>query len=199
MAGKKGMKPNPASYPRPAKTAEAKRAQLAGTAKQAQANSTLWRSTGVGGNPGGKTVREKGQQRGRLIAERIRVLADEVIGEGGNKTTRLDALLRRLFAEAIGGKISAAELLLDRGYGRVPATVELDIQSEVRQIVMQSGVPLSVLKDDPYMRMLLEAADSEDLFVEGEVRLLEDAIGNRPQDVQAVVGQDTDGTDSAED
>lgn len=53
-------------------------------------------------------------------------LMAEVLGEEKEGIVAAVAILKKLRAQAIGGNVKAAEVLLDRGYGKATAKVTLD-------------------------------------------------------------------------
>ena len=69
---------------------------------------------GVSGNPNG---------RPKKLPELDKLLAD-VLGEEKDGVTAAEAILKKLRAMAAAGNIRAAELLLDRGYGKAKQTIE---------------------------------------------------------------------------
>lgn len=107
---------------------------------------------------------------GATISELVRDIGNEIVDEERG-WSRIDAVLRRLYLDAMQGKTTAAEILLERGWGKVPTAIDLDITKEVRHVVMQSGVDVKILQEDPVMRVLLESAG---ITVEGEWRNVND-------------------------
>lgn len=69
---------------------------------------------GQSGNPAG---------RPKKLPELDKLLAD-VLGEEKDGVTAAEAILKKLRAMAAAGNIRAAELLLDRGYGKAKQTIE---------------------------------------------------------------------------
>ena len=69
---------------------------------------------GQSGNPSG---------RPKKLPELDKLLAD-VLGEEKDGITAAEAILKKLRAMAAAGNIRAAELLLDRGYGKAKQTIE---------------------------------------------------------------------------
>ena len=72
---------------------------------------------GVTGNPNG---------RPKKLPELDKLLAD-VLGEEKDGVTAADAILRKLRAMAASGNIRAAEILLDRAYGKAKQPVDMNI------------------------------------------------------------------------
>jgi len=76
---------------------------------------------GKSGNPNG---------RPKKLPEIDKLLAD-VLGEEKDGVTAADAILRKLRAMAASGNIRAAEILLDRAYGKAKQSVDLNEKSEI--------------------------------------------------------------------
>jgi hypothetical protein len=74
---------------------------------------------GQSGNPNG---------RPKKLPEIDKLLAD-VLGEEKDGVTAADAILRKLRAMAAQGNIRAAEILLDRAYGKAKQPVDMNITS----------------------------------------------------------------------
>ena len=72
--------------------------------------------------PKGKSGNPKG--RPKKLPEIDKLLAD-VLGEEKDGLTAADAILRKLRAMAAAGNIRAAEILLDRAYGKARQTMDL--------------------------------------------------------------------------
>lgn len=66
---------------------------------------------GQSGNPKGRPP------LGLSAAEKFRAIGEEVV-DAERGWTRLDLVIRRLYADAAGGKHGAAAILLDRGWGK---------------------------------------------------------------------------------
>ena len=84
---------------------------------------------GKSGNPNGR------RPLAVTLAQHVRDIGSEVI-DAATGWTRLDAMIRRLFADAMGGKTQAAEIILERGWGKVMQPVEVDWRVEA----VQAGV-----------------------------------------------------------
>ena len=69
---------------------------------------------GQSGNPNG---------RPKKLPELDKLLAD-VLGEEKDGVTAAEAILKKLRAMAAAGNIRAAELLLDRGYGKAKQSID---------------------------------------------------------------------------
>lgn len=74
--------------------------------------------------PKGKSGNPKG--RPKKLPELDKLLAD-VLGEEKDGVTAADAILRKLRAMAASGNIRAAEILLDRAYGKAKQPVDMNI------------------------------------------------------------------------
>lgn len=75
---------------------------------------------GVSGNPKGRPTK---------LPALDKLLAD-VLGEEKDGVTAADAILRKLRAMAAAGNIRAAEILLDRAYGKSKQTMDLTSAGE---------------------------------------------------------------------
>jgi hypothetical protein len=105
----------------------------------------------------GQKRRFKPMTQKRLLARLIQDVGDEVV-DPKLGWSRLEALVRRLYNDAIAGHVSSAELLLNRGWGKVPTPVEIDVSGEVRQLVLQAGVSWDQIAKDPVLKSLLESS-----------------------------------------
>ena len=106
----------------------------------------------------------------RVLANMIRDIGEEVI-DPKLGWTRVEALIRRLYNEAMAGKIQAAELLLDRGWGKIPTPVDVDISGEVRKLTINAGISWDVISSDPLLKQLIELSGvtpDEAVLLEGE-------------------------------
>jgi hypothetical protein len=77
--------------------------------------------------PKGKSGNPKG--RPKKLPELDKLLAD-VLGEEKDGVTAADAILRKLRAMAAQGNIRAAEILLDRAYGKAKQAVDVTSKDE---------------------------------------------------------------------
>jgi hypothetical protein len=98
------------------------------------------------------------------LAEHIRTIGEEEI-EGIDPKTgevikwrRIDAVVRRVYADALGGKSAAQELIFERGWGKVPTPVQIDLKTEVIQIIQQTGLSLQEAAKDPILGAIAESA-----------------------------------------
>jgi alanine-alpha-ketoisovalerate/valine-pyruvate aminotransferase len=73
-----------------------------------------------------KTGGNNGGGRPPKLPEIDKLLAD-VLGEEKDGVTAADAILRKLRAMAAAGNIRAAEILLDRAYGKAKQPVDMNI------------------------------------------------------------------------
>jgi hypothetical protein len=71
---------------------------------------------GQSGNPNG---------RPKKLPE-IDILLADILGDEQNGISAAEAILMKMRAKATGGDIRAAELLLDRAYGKVPTKLATD-------------------------------------------------------------------------
>jgi len=83
------------------------------------------------GNPGGPGRPKKLPKLDELMAE--------VLGEEKDGITAAQAILSALRAKASKGDVKAAQLLLDRGYGKAKETIEQNITVAKPIIIDWSG------------------------------------------------------------
>lgn len=79
---------------------------------------------GESGNPNG---------RPKKLPELDKLLAD-VLGEEKDGTTAAEAILKALRAKATKGDIRAAEVLLERAYGKAKQNIDINANMNVTQI-----------------------------------------------------------------
>lgn len=91
-----------------------------------------------------KTGGNNGGGRPKKLPE-LDVLLAEVLGEEKDGVTAADAILRKLRAMAAAGNIRAAEILLDRAYGKAKQAIEHTGDVERMVTVVVNRPP----KDDP--------------------------------------------------
>jgi len=92
-----------------------------------------------------------------VLQELIQQIGSEVI-DPVKGWSRIQVVVRKLYLEAASGKISAMELLFNRGWGRVPMPVKMSIQAELHQALESSGLSLEEAQDDPLLRFLLSSS-----------------------------------------
>lgn len=73
--------------------------------------------------------------------------------------TRIEAVVRKVYAEAMHGKINAMELLFNRGWGRVAMPVKINIQAELSRALEESGLTNEEAQHDPLLKFLLGSGD----------------------------------------
>ncbi len=112
-------------------------------------NSRKTAATGTRPNPiPGNKPFKKGQSgnpkgRPRKLPELDTILAD-VLGEETGGVSAAEAILKKLMQLARRGNIRAAELLLDRGYGKATQRVEGKVDHTVSKVLLPR-----CLQDDP--------------------------------------------------
>lgn len=84
----------------------------------------MWEK-GKSGNPGG---------RPKKIPEIQRLLAS-VMGDEQQGITAAERILKSILARALDGDVRAAELLLDRAYGKVKTNIELNDEGLIIRVV----------------------------------------------------------------
>jgi hypothetical protein len=82
---------------------------------------------GTSGNPNG---------RPKKLPELDKLLAD-VLGEEKDGISAAEVILKKLRAMAAAGNLRAAEILLDRGYGKPRQTVDMTKADETLHITME--------------------------------------------------------------
>ena len=105
------------------------------------------------GNPGGPGRKPLAV----TIGQHVRDIGDEVIDER-TQWTRIDAVIRRLYADAISGKHQHAEIILERGWGKVPQPVQLDVTEELRRLMQEANLTPTDIATDPALSMLFGMA-----------------------------------------
>ena len=90
---------------------------------------------GESGNPNG---------RPKKLPQLDKLLAD-VLGEEKDGITAAEAILKALRAKATKGDIRAAELLLERGYGKSKQVIDMSVSDGIKQIII---TPASQKKND---------------------------------------------------
>ena len=103
----------------------------------------------------------------RVLSELIQAIGSEVV-DPATGWTRIAAVIRKLYIDAVSGKTPAAALLFERGWGKVPQPVSVDLQAEVTHIVLsalQAGVSPEEVLADP---VLAKMAEDSGLVVDGK-------------------------------
>jgi hypothetical protein len=83
---------------------------------------------GESGNPNG---------RPRKLPELSKLMAD-ILGDEKNGLTTAERILKAIEAKALKGDIKAAEMLLDRGYGKPKQTQETNITSSDPLVIIRT-------------------------------------------------------------
>ena len=92
----------------------------------------------------------------KVLADLIRQLGEEVI-DPTTGWTRVVSVIKRLYLNAMAGDTRAAALLFERGWGKVPAPVQMNVRAELIHVITESGLTLTEAWQDPTLRDLLEA------------------------------------------
>jgi len=103
----------------------------------------------------------------RVLSELIQAIGNEIV-DPQTGWTRIAAVIRKLYIDAVSGKTPAAALLFERGWGKVPQPVSVDLQAEVTHIVLsalQAGVSPEEVLADP---VLAKMAEDSGLVVDGK-------------------------------
>lgn len=92
----------------------------------------------------------------KQLSEIIRAIGHEQV-DPDLGWTRVAAVVRRMYTEAMGGKVDAAKLLFERGWGLMPKPVQLSVRAEIVQKVQEAGLTLAQAWQDPLLRELMES------------------------------------------
>lgn len=143
-------------------------------------------------------IRKQGLVRAtpkRVLSKMIQDIGEEVV-DPKLGWTRVEAVIRRLFNEAMAGKIQAAEVLLDRGWGKVPTPIDIDITGEVRKVVVGAGLSWDDISSDPILRTLVETSGLH----EDELKMLNAGESDgEPRVIDATYTESQSRVDSTED
>lgn len=91
----------------------------------------------------------------RALAQMVREIGEEVLDEVTGMT-RIQALIRTIYADGIAGKTDAAKVILERGWGKVPTPVKIDLRSEIEALLEEAGLTLTEASADPVLGQVLE-------------------------------------------
>jgi hypothetical protein len=75
--------------------------------------------------------------RPRKLPELSKIMAD-ILGDEKNGLTTAERILKAIEAKALKGDIKAAEMLLDRGYGKPKQTQETNITSSDPLVIIRT-------------------------------------------------------------
>jgi len=89
------------------------------------------------------------------IAAMIREIGNEPV-EGSPGWTRIEAVIRSTFIDAMSGNNGARELLLERGWGKVPTPVEVDIRNSFLTVSRDMGLTRDDIESDPVLATLAQ-------------------------------------------
>ncbi len=92
---------------------------------------------GQSGNPKGRP-----KKMPELEALLVKVLAEEKEG-----ITAMEAIIRRLRSQAAAGNVKAAEILMDRSYGKVKQKIEVEDTTTVIEVKAKKP-PVGYKKED---------------------------------------------------
>lgn len=125
----------------------------------------------------------KPQANASALGRLVREIGDEVI-DRDTGWTRIEAVIRRIYQDALSGKAAQQELLLERGWGKVPASLDVDLRTEVSAMLSDSGLTPELAAQDPIMLALMQSAGYQ----------FEDVYGNR--NAKEPISKNEDGVDS---
>lgn len=77
---------------------------------------------------------ESGNPKGRPKLPDLKEALQNILGETKDGKTALDAIFMALRAKAAKGDVRAAELLMDRAYGKSKQTIDMNASVEVKDI-----------------------------------------------------------------
>ena len=153
-------------------------------------------------NPGNPAALVKARaavaERGKRdsYAARLNRQLQDVIQEIGNEVvepvqgwTRLILIIRRLYSDASLGKTAAAELLFERGWGRVPQPVNLDMQAELLGIIVGSGLTMAEAAADPVLGQLIEGHAVDIQSRPADTSLAQEPVGTGAPESRADSGR----------
>lgn len=101
-----------------------------------------------------KRMQRANQDLQRLIQDIGQEVVDPKTG-----WTRIVAVIRRLYAEAMLGRVPAISLLLERGWGKSVVPIQVDVRTELRRIVTESHLTPEDIESDPILRELFETVE----------------------------------------
>ena len=92
--------------------------------------------------PGSKQF-EKGHAGGpgRPKLPDLKEMMEKVLGEEKDGVTALELIMKQIRAKAAKGDIRAAEMLLDRGYGKPKQSLDVGINENISQIKIEIQSP----------------------------------------------------------
>lgn len=93
-----------------------------------------------------------------MLSALIREVGDEVVEGSGKYWTRIEAAVRSQYAKALQGDTAAFKELTERGWGKVPTPVEIDVTTRIQQLTLEARFDYSEIMKDPILRELLEAS-----------------------------------------
>ncbi len=88
------------------------------------------------------------------LADAVRRVGGEAAGDE-DEQTRLEQLVRALFAQAANGKIQAAALLLERGWGKPPPALDLNLREQLLKRAKELEIDWPT---DPVLAAIFDAA-----------------------------------------
>lgn len=108
------------------------------------------------GNPGNNphVLGKRKLKLAKQLSDLIREIGDEVI-DPQKGWTRLEAVVRRVYSDALSGKAAQQALLFERGWGKVPTPVQLDMRTEVLNLMDSTGLTADELSQDPILKEIM--------------------------------------------
>lgn len=164
-----GKKPGVRGPARSAKEKAESRVIVVKETLPAKLNTSGLRRGNPGNNPHIPSARKL--KLAKQLSDLIREIGDETI-DSQKGWTRIEAVVRRLYSDALSGKTPAQALLFERGWGRVPTPVQLDLRAEVSKLIETTGLTAEELDGDPILKELIGNV------VEGSYREADAGTGN---------------------
>lgn len=121
------------------------------------------------GNPG-NNPHVLGKRRLKLakqLSDLIREIGEEVI-DPQKGWTRLEAVVRRVYSDALSGKPAQQALLFERGWGKVPTPIQLDMRAEVLNLMESTGLTVDELSGDPVLKEIMGKVIEGELVERGK-------------------------------
>lgn len=111
----------------------------------------------------GQTGNKSGRPpRFKVLAEYVRSIGEE-IAEKKTGLTRLEKMLRRLYDDGTNGKVEAARLLLERGWGKPPVEIITKSASEKKAELLHMAHDANIdINNDPVLSAILELFEEQE-------------------------------------
>lgn len=107
----------------------------------------------------------------KLLQQLFQAVGDELV-DPQTGWTRITAVVRRVYADALAGKVAQQALVFERYGGKVATPIQVDVKTEITQLLyqsLQSGLRPEELLRDPILHRM---AEDSGLIVDGKFVLL---------------------------